>query len=75
MVQVDKDDAQIIAGEIAFYSSIAITLILLTSLGIYLAKISEESMLRYGIQMLLVGLLTAFICVGTSILLGGSVPA
>ena len=66
---------EIIAGEIAFYSSIAITLILLTSLGIYLAKISEESMLRYGIQMLLVGLLTAFICVGTSILLGGSVPA
>jgi predicted membrane protein (TIGR00267 family) len=66
---------RIIADEIAFYSSIAITLILLTSLGIYLAKISEESMLRYGIQMLLVGLLTAFICVGTSILLGGSVPA
>ena len=65
---------RIIADEIAFYSSIAITLILLTSLGIYLAKISEESMLRYGIQMLLVGLLTAFICVGTSILLGGSVP-
>jgi predicted membrane protein (TIGR00267 family) len=65
---------RIIADEIAFYSSIAITLILLTSLGIYLAKISEESMMKYGIQMLLVGLLTAFICVGTSILLGGSVP-
>jgi predicted membrane protein (TIGR00267 family) len=65
---------KIIANEVAFYSSIAITLILLTSLGIYLARISDESMLKYGIQMLLVGLFTAFICVGTSILLGGSVP-
>ena len=65
---------KIIEDEIAFYSSITITLVLLSSLGIYLAKISEESMLKYGIQMLLVGLLTAFICVGTSILLGGSVP-
>lgn len=62
----------IISPVTAFYSSIAITLIVLTSLGIYLAKISDESMIRYGIQMLIVGILTAFICTITSILLGGS---
>jgi len=56
----------------AFYLSITITLIVLTSLGIYLAKISDESMIKYGVQMLIVGILTAFICIITSILLGGS---
>jgi len=64
---------EIITSEFAFFSSITITLILLSLLGVYLAKISDESMLRYGIQMLLVGLITAFICVGTSILLGGHI--
>jgi len=64
----------VISNEIAFFSSIAITLIMLTLLGTYLAKISDESMIRYGVQMLAVGLITAFICVGTSVLLGGSVP-
>ena len=44
-------------------------------LGVYLAKISDESMIRYGIQMLFVGLITALLCVATSILLGGSVTA
>jgi predicted membrane protein (TIGR00267 family) len=58
----------------AFYSSIAITLILLTTLGVYLARISDESMFRYGLQMLLVGIVVAFICIGTSILLGGEAP-
>lgn len=59
---------------VAFYSSIALTLVVLTLLGIYLARISDESMIKYGVQMLFVGLLTAFLCVGTSILLGGNVP-
>ncbi len=63
----------IISSEIAFVSSITITLLVLSLLGVYLAKISDESMIRYGIQMLFVGIITAFICVGTAILLGGSI--
>jgi len=63
----------IISSELAFFSSITITLLVLSLLGVYLAKISDESMIRYGIQMLLVGIITAFICVGTSILLGGHI--
>lgn len=64
----------LILAEIAFFTSIIITLIVLSLLGIYLAKISDESMIKYGIQMLLVGLVTAFLCVGTSLLLGGHIP-
>ena len=59
----------------AFFVCIAMTMIILVILGIYLAKISDESMIKYGIQMLIVGLITAFLCVGTSILLGGNLPA
>ncbi len=57
----------------AFYSSIFLTLISLLILGVYLAKISNESMIRYGLQMLLVGFITAILAFSTSILLGGSV--
>ncbi|UCF50640.1 MAG: VIT1/CCC1 transporter family protein [Thermoplasmatales archaeon] len=64
---------EIISSELAFISSIAITLLVLSLLGVYLARISDESMIKYGIQMLLVGIITAFICVGTSILLGGHI--
>jgi predicted membrane protein (TIGR00267 family) len=64
----------IISAEIAFYSSIIITLIILSSLGFYLGKISDESLIKYGILMLIVGLITAFLCVGTAILLGGHIP-
>jgi predicted membrane protein (TIGR00267 family) len=56
----------------AFFICIVITLLVLFLLGIYLAKISDESMVRYGIQMLAVGLITAFICIVTAMLLGGS---
>lgn len=63
----------IIEVEIAFFACIALTLLLLLTLGIYLAKISDESMIKYGIQMLLVGLITAALCIGVSILMGGSV--
>jgi predicted membrane protein (TIGR00267 family) len=62
-----------ITVESAFISCIIMTLITLTFLGIYLAKISDESMIKYGIQMLVVGMATAFLCVMTAILLGGSV--
>jgi len=63
----------IIHIEIAFYATIAITLVVLVLLGVYLAKISDESMIRYGIQMLIVGIITAILCVTVSVLLGGNV--
>ena len=61
-----------ISVENAFVYSISITLAILFILGIYLARISDESMIKYGLQMLAVGIVTAALCVGTSILLGGS---
>jgi len=63
----------LISSEIAFYSAIVLTLSILTLLGVYLAKISDESMIKYGIQMLVVGLITAFLCVITSIFIGGHI--
>lgn len=57
----------------AFLICIAITLTILVLLGIYLAKISDESMIKYSIQMLVVGHVTAFLRVLTSILLGGKI--
>lgn len=63
----------LISVQIAFYSSIIITLLILLSLGAYLAKISDESMLRYGLEMLFVGIITVIICVLTSIILGGNI--
>lgn len=66
--------ASIIKVELAFIACIAITLLFLLSLGIYLAKISDENLIKYGLQMLLVGILTAVLCIITSILLGGNKP-
>jgi len=63
----------IITIKIAFITSIIFTMIILLVLGLYLAKISDESMIKYGLQMLIVGLVTAFLCVLTSILLGGNI--
>lgn len=60
----------IIPTELAFYSCIGLTLSVLVILGVYLARISDENMIKYGLQMLLVGILTAILCVGTSLLLG-----
>lgn len=62
-----------INSESAFFACITITLIILTSLGIYLAKISDESMIKYGLQMLIVGGTTSFLCILSSILLGGKI--
>jgi len=56
---------------VAFFASLSLTLLILLFLGIYLAKISNESMIRYGLQMLVVGGLTAFLCILISIALGG----
>jgi predicted membrane protein (TIGR00267 family) len=63
----------IITVETAFFACIGLTLVVLSLLGVYLAKISDESMIRYGVQMLLVGCVTAFLCVLTSILLRGNI--
>ena len=60
-----------LSWNIAFYLSIALTLIFLFSMGMYLAKVSEESMIMYGLQMLCVGILTALVCIAISIALGG----
>jgi len=64
----------LISIDMAFYGTISLTLLTLTMLGIYLAKISDESMIKYGLQMLVVGLITAGLCIATSVLLGGNVP-
>jgi len=63
----------LITSEVAFYSCITLTLTVLVLLGVYLARISDESMIKYGIQMLAVGCITAALCVITSVLLGGTV--
>ena len=63
----------IISVETAFLACIFLTPAVLSSLGVYLAKISDESMIKYGAQMLLVGCITAFLCVFASILLGGNI--
>ena len=62
----------IIPAKFAFYACIGLTLTVLVVLGVYLAKISDENMIKYGIQMLLVGVLTAVLCVSVSLLLGSS---
>ena len=62
----------LITTDIAFWGCIIITLIVLTMLGIYLARISNESLIRYGLLMLFIGLLTAFLCIITSLLLVGN---
>ena len=63
----------LIAVETAFYICIVLTLVVLLVLGLYLARISDESMIKYGLQMLAVGLVTAALCIITSVLLGGNI--
>jgi len=57
----------------AFVGSLLLTLAILSSIGIYLARITEESMLRHGLKMLIVGLITALLCSLIAIGLGGEV--
>lgn len=45
----------------AYFMSTAVSGVTLFALGGYLAKISNESILRYGIQMVVVGMLTAIV--------------
>lgn len=56
----------------AFAASILLTGAILFSLGAYLARVSHEGMWKYGLQMLMVGLVTAFIIMATAKLTGGT---
>lgn len=56
----------------AFYISIIMTLSLLFVLGMYLAKISDENVIKYGIKMLIVGGVAGLLCIITAVLLTGS---
>ncbi len=47
-----------ISIESAFQASVLITASVLFLLGTYLAKISDENMMKYGVQMLMVGVIT-----------------
>lgn len=62
----------LITPNMAFWGCIILTLIVLTMLGAYLARISDESLIIYGLLMLFVGVITAFLCIITSLLLGGN---
>jgi len=64
---------RLVSSAIAFLFSIVLTLSILFLLGVYLAKISDESIIKYGIQMLVIGCLTAFLCIMISVLLGGNI--
>ncbi len=62
----------LITPNMAFLGCLILTLAVLSILGAYLAKISDESMIKYGLQMLIIGIITAFLCIATSLLLGGN---
>ena len=62
----------LITPNMAFLGCIILTLAVLSILGAYLARISDESMIKYGLQMLFIGIITAFLCIATSLLLGGN---
>jgi predicted membrane protein (TIGR00267 family) len=57
----------------AFIASLAIAFAILSLLGVYLARVTEENMLWHGLKMLAVGLMTAILCVLVSIALGGEI--
>lgn len=57
----------------AFIVSLALTMTILSLLGVYLAKVTDESMVRHGLKMLIVGIATAILCSIVSWGLGGEV--
>ena len=63
------ENVGLISATVAFYASITLTMVVLFVLGAYLAKISDESLARYGAIMLVVGLITAGLCTAVSVLL------
>lgn len=68
------EDWGLIGSALAFYVSLVLTLLILLALGFYLAKISDGSLLKYGARMLVVGVLTVFLCIALVYILGGSAP-
>ncbi len=56
--------------DMAFPVSISLTMLVLLILGLYLAKISDQSLAKYGLRMLIVGLVTALMCAVVAIALG-----
>jgi predicted membrane protein (TIGR00267 family) len=48
----------------AFIISVLFCCMLLFSLGVYLARISDKSMVLYGLQMLIAGIVTAALVIG-----------
>ena len=56
--------------DLAFPLSISLTMLVLLVLGLYLAKISDQSLTKYGLRMLMVGLVTAILCAAFAFLLG-----
>ena len=52
---------------VSFGASLGISLVMLFGLGVFLAKIAEENIVRSGIKMIFAGL----VCVGLSFLLNG----
>ncbi len=59
-----------ITMDVAFPASISLTMLVLLVLGLYLAKISDQSLAKYGLRMLIVGLVTALMCALVAIALG-----
>ncbi len=57
----------------ALVCALLLTLTILSLLGVYLARVTEESMMRHGLKMLIVGLITALLCSLVAIGLGGTV--
>lgn len=57
----------------AFIAALAITLATLAVLGMYLARVTDENMLWHGLKMLVVGIVTALLCVLVTWALGGEV--
>jgi len=57
----------------ALVCALVLTLTILSLLGVYLARVTEESMMRHGLKMLIVGLITALLCSLVAIGLGGTV--
>ena len=57
----------------AFIASLVITFSILSLLGVYLAKVTDENMMVHGVKMLMVGMATALLCTLMSIGLGGEV--
>ncbi len=59
-----------ITMDIAFPLSISLTMGVLLVLGLYLARISDQSLVKYGLRMLVVGLITAILCAAFAFALG-----